>query len=199
MRRFGWLACLALAAGCATSKAFVAPEYVSSGKIAVLPMDNQTNDLDGPVFIRKLIYEGLAARGFQVLPTGPIDDQLKANGFTDGGQLRATTPQKIAEWTGADTLVYATLENFDYIILGYYAQRRVKTLARLVDGKTGNKLWEAEGDASTRAIATNTKQAEQLSAVQLAIKFAEKLGHVPLRKESQLAVARLLNTLPNRH
>ena len=199
MRRFGWLACLVLAAGCATSKVFVAPEYVAAGKIAVLPMDNQTNDLDGPALLRKLIYEGLVARGFQVLPTGPVDDQLKINGFTDGGQLRATTPQKIAEWTGADTLVYSTLENFDYIILGYYAQRHVKLMSRLVDGRTGIKLWEAEGDASTRAIATNTKQAQELAAVQLAIKFAEKLGHVPLRKESQLAVQRLLNTLPNRH
>jgi len=178
---------------------YVAPQYVSAGKIAVLPMANESNDLDGPAFVRRLMCEGLSRRGFQVLPTGPIDDQLKQNGFTDGGQLGATTPQKIGEWTAADTLLYSTLENFDYLNVGFYAQRRVKIVARLVDAKTGVKLWEAERDATTRVVVADKKQAEQQFAVQLAVKAVEKMTHLPLQPESRMAVERLLNTLPYRY
>src|ERR1700690_63497 len=121
---------------------------MSAGKVAVLPMDNESNDLDGPTFVRKLMQDNLAARGFRVLPLAEIDAQLKVQGFTDGGQLRATTPQKIGEWTGADTLLYSTLENFDYINVGIYAQRRVKILAKLVSAKTGAKFWEVEREGT---------------------------------------------------
>ncbi len=188
-----------LLAGCSASKVYIAPEYVSSGKVAVLPMGNESNDLDGPLFVRKLMQDGLAARGFQVLPLSQIDEQLKTQGFTDGGQLRATTPQKIGEWTGADTLLYSTLENFDYINVGFYAQRRVKIIAKLVDAKTGTKLWETEREGTTRVVVADKKQAEQQFAVQLAAKAVEKMTHLPLQFESRMAVERLLNTLPNRY
>jgi hypothetical protein len=159
-------------------------------------MDNESTDLDGPDYVRKLMVDGLTARAFQVLPAPDIDAQLKEQGFTDGGQLRATTPQKIGEWTGADTLLYSKLENFDYINVGFYAQRRVKILATLVDAKTGAKLWEAEREGSTRVVAANKKEAERVFATQLAMKAVEKATHRPLQVESKLAVERLLNTLP---
>jgi hypothetical protein len=198
VRRLCLVAGIALLSGCAGSKVYVAPNYVSSGKVAVLPMDNESNDFDGPTFVRALTYEGLAAHGFQLLPIPQIDAQLKVQGFTDGGQLRAATPQKLGEWTGADTLLYSTLESFDYINVGYYSQRRVKILAKLVDAKTGEKLWEAEREGSTRAVATNKKRAEELFAIQLAVKAAEKLAHRPLQNESRRAVGELLATLPYR-
>lgn len=195
-------ACLALGlgvlAGCAASKVYVAGDYVSSGKVAVMLVSNESNDLDGPPYVRKLFVDGLLARGFVVMPTGPVDDQLKAQGFTDGGQLGATTPQKIGEWTGADSVFYSTIENFDYINVGFYAQRRVKIKARLMDAKTGERLWEVEREASTRAIATNKDQAKRLFAAQLAIKAVEKMAHTPLQAESRIAVSELLSTLPRR-
>lgn len=185
--------------GCAASKAYVAKDYVFTGKVAVLPMANNSNDLDGPVFVRSLIFDGLAARHYEVLPIPQIDNQLKTQGFTDGGQLGATTPQKLGEWTGADTVLYSTLENFDYINVGFYAERRVKIIARLFNARTGEKLWEAEREGASRVFVADKKAAEQEFAVQLAAKAAEKMTHRPLQRESQMAVAELLNALPNRH
>ena len=198
MRRACLAVGLCLLSGCAASKPYVSNNYASAGKIAVLPMANESNDLDGPVFLRKLIQDGLARRGFQVLPTDQIDAQLKVEGFTDGGQLRATTPQKIGTWTGADSLLYSTLESFDYINVGFYTQRRVKVIARLVSAQTGERLWEAEREGSTRLVATNQKQAKELFATQLAVKAAEKMMHRPLQAESTIAVERLLSTVPYR-
>jgi len=161
-------------------------------------MVNESNDLDGPIFVRKLIQDGMAVRGFYTLPAADVDTQLKTQGFTDGGQLRATTPQKIGEWVGADTLLYCTLEDFDYINVGFYAQRRVKILAKLVDAKTGERLWEAEREGSTRMIAGDKKEVERVFAAQLAVKAVEKIAHTPLQPESRVAVQRLLNALPYR-
>jgi hypothetical protein len=177
---------------------YVAPEYVSAGKIALLPFDNESNDFDGPAFVRNLMYQGLAVRGFQVLPLESVDASLKVQGFTDGGQLRAVTPSKIGEWTGCDTILFSTLVNFDYINVGFYAQRRVTVFSRLVDAKTGVKLWEAEREGTTRVVVADKKQAERQFAVQLAVKAVEKMTHLPLQVESRIAVERLLGTLPNR-
>jgi len=194
-----WLGvCLCLLFGCAATKVYVAGDYAFTGKVAVLPIANESNDLDGPIFVRTLIYNALAERGFQVLPLAAIDAQLKTQGFTDGGQLGATTPQKIGAWTGADTLFYTTLENFDYINVGVYAQRRVKILSKLVDAKTGERLWESEREGSTRVFAVNKKDAETLFAAQLAIKAIEKAAHRPLQPESQTAVGLLIRDLPIR-
>jgi hypothetical protein len=198
VRKAVWALCLVLLVGCAASKVFIAGNYTFTGKVAVLPLSNESNDLDAPIFLRTLLQNGLAARGFQVLPLTQIDSQLKTEGFTDGGQLKATTPQKIGEWTGADTLLYTTIENFDYINVGFYSQRKVKIVASLFDARTGERLWETEREASTRAVATNKKDAEQLFAVQLAVKAVEKAAHTPLKLESLSTVNQLLNTLPRR-
>jgi hypothetical protein len=197
-RNSAWLLGCLLFVGCAASKVYVSDKYVASGKVAILPMVNESNDLDGPIFVRKLIQGGMLVRGFQVLPPTDVDAQLKTQGFTDGGQLRATTPQKIGEWTGADTLLYSTLEDFNYINIGFYAQRQVKVLAQLVDAKTGERLWESEREGTTRVVVADKKEAERQFAVQLAVKAVEKMTHLPLQAESRMAVERILSTLPYR-
>ena len=188
---------LLVAAGCAPSNVYISNKFISARKVAILPMSNETTDLDGPIFVRQLIQEQLFARGFQVLPLTDIDVHLKEQGFTDGGQLRAATPQQLGQWTGADTLFYSTLEDFNYVNVGFYWQRKVKVTAKLVDAATGERLWEAERDFSTRFIVADKKEAERQFAIQLAAKAVEKMTHKPLQRESRMTVNRLLSTLPN--
>ena len=125
-----------------------------------------------------------------------VDQKLLDQGFTDGGQLGATTPQKIGEWIGADGLFYSTLEEFNYIILGYYAQRIVKIKGQLFNAKTGEELWTASRGWATRMVAANKEDAKKAFAVQMAAKAIEKMTHVPLQLETREAVQRLLGTLP---
>jgi len=159
-------------------------------------MANESNDLDGPVYVRKLIENQMAARGYAVVPPPEVDEKLRAQGFTDGGQLGAASPEQLGQWLDADGLFYSTLENFDYIDVGFYWQRRVTIKARLVNARTGEKVWEAERSWSTRGVAVNKKEAERQFAIQLAAKAAEKMMHTPLQPESRMAVGELLRTLP---
>lgn len=199
MRR--WAAVIALSVGvasCAPSNVFVSQNYGALRKVALLPIANETNDLDGPIYIRKLLQQKLSESGYDLVPMADVDAKLLEKGFTDGGQLKATTPEKLGEWTGSDTLFYPVLEDFSYLNVGFYWQRRVKVSGRLVDAKTGEKLWEAERSWATRDLVTDQKNAKQQFAVQMAAKAIEKMTHVPLQAESRIAVDQLLNTLPNR-
>lgn len=183
-------------AACASSKVYLSKNYVRPGRVAVLPMSNDTNDLDGPIFVRKALFNMLVRHGYQLIPLDEVDAKLKVQGFTDGGQLKAATPQKIGEWIGADGLFYSTLEDFNYILLGFYTQREVKIQGQMVDAQTGEKLWESEGGLTSRVVAASKEEAKRQFAIQTATKFAEKLTHIPLQFETEAAVVRLLNTLP---
>ncbi len=187
-----------LSVGCAGPKVYLSRDYVCPQKIAVLPMANETTDLDGPPFVRQLIFNNIAGRGYTLVPTAEIDEKLLAQGFTDGGQLGAATPQKVGEWVGADGLFYGTLVNFSYINLGYYWQRKVTIFGRLVSAQTGEKLWEAERTWMTLNVVTRADQAKKQFLVQLGTQAMEKTLHVPLQAESRIAVQRLIDTLPRR-
>jgi hypothetical protein len=167
-------------------------------RVAVLPVANETNDLDGPIYIRRLIYEGLVARGASVVPLDETDAKLKENGFTDGGQLRAAKPADMGQWLGAETLLYTTLVDFGYLNVGFYWQRKVTVMGRLVDAPTGERLWEAEKGWSNRWLVTEKEKAKRQFAEQLAIQAAEKLLKAPLAPESRHTIEQLLNSIPNR-
>ena len=168
------------------------------GRMAVLPMSNETNDLDGPIFLRKLIQEDLTYRGAALVPLDVIDEKLKENGFTDGGQLRAAKPEDVGQWLDAQTLFYTTLVDFGYINVGFYWQRKVKMVGRLVDAKTGTRLWETERGWTTRWAVADKEKAKREFVTQLAIQAAEKLTHQPLGPESRKTVQLLLDTIPYR-
>jgi hypothetical protein len=185
-------------AGCAGPQAYISKDFTSTRRLAVLPAANEATDLDGPPYIRQLIFNRLKSFGYQVIPLEEVDAKLLAQGFTEGGQLGAATPQKLGEWIGADTLFYITIENFDYITVGYYSQRRVKVLGKITDAVTGERLWEAEREGSTRFFATNKKEAERQFAAQMAIKMVEKTTHKPLQPESLKAIIQLVDSIPRR-
>jgi hypothetical protein len=195
-RRTALVGAALILTGCAPAQVYVSKTFIRPQRVAVLPMSNDTNDLDGPPLVRQALFAMLVQRGYILVPLNEIDDKLKVQGFTDGGQLKATTPQKIGEWVGADGLFYSTLEEFNYINLGYYAQRTVKILGQLISAATGEKLWAADRGWATRAVATSPKDAEKAFAVQMAAKWVEKVAHKPLQGETHEAVIRLLNTLP---
>jgi hypothetical protein len=86
-------------------------------------------------------------------PLDAVDEQPRALGITDGGQLRAVTPQKLASVLGVDGLLYGEIEDYKYRKIGTYANRLADVRLTLVDPQTGRALWEAErrsADKETR-------------------------------------------------
>ncbi|PIR16222.1 MAG: hypothetical protein COV48_10105 [Elusimicrobia bacterium CG11_big_fil_rev_8_21_14_0_20_64_6] len=124
---------------------------------------------------------------------------MNENGFTDGGQLGALDGVKLAELLGVDGLLYSELLQFTQINLAFYLERRVEIAARLIDGKSGEKLWSDQQKRSTVIMVTDRKSAERVFAKGMAVRWMEKAIRRPLEPEIEMTVDALFDSLPFNH
>lgn len=111
--------------------------------LAVLPLRNDTNDVDGPAVVQEKMARALTARGFRVRNTGTSDQVLRDEfGVTLGGQLDGIAAQRLGEALNVDALLFGILLDFNETTLGVYNVRKVRALFRLVSTATGTVLWE---------------------------------------------------------
>jgi hypothetical protein len=111
-------------------------------RVAVLPMKNDTNDVDGPEMMRKKMIEALERRSYVVKDVKETDQILRDRmGITLGGQLDMTTAQKIGETLGVEGLLYGTLMDFDELTTGAINVKKVRGKFKLVNTATGQPVW----------------------------------------------------------
>lgn len=141
-----FIACLLLLIvfiGCAAPKRYVQPNPANPIKtIAVLPMVNQTNDIEGPEKVRAMFAERLPEWQYVVKPISEVNQILRDElGITLGSQLDMTTPQELGQKLGVDGVIYGALFDFDEKITGVLNIRKVRAGFKLVDTKTGSVVW----------------------------------------------------------
>ncbi|MBI3292870.1 MAG: DUF799 family lipoprotein [Elusimicrobia bacterium] len=167
--------------------------------LAVLPLANETNSLDGAVLVRRLCQQEMEHRGFQMMDLGVVDANLREAGVTEGGQLGALTPQAIGQANEAQGLLYGTLLEFEDWTLGYYSWRKVRARFRLVAAATGHTLWENEDDYTERAIALSADEAKKRAAEWLGRSVGEKIIQRHMALESQRMLVRVFRTFPRKN
>lgn len=123
------------------------PRYYDAGnplkRVAVLPMKNDTDDVEGPSVVRKKMIEALEQKSYIVRDVKETDQILRDQmGINLGGQLDLTTPQKLGEALGVDGVLYGTLIDFDETTTGLVNVRKVRAKFKLVDTRTGQSFWE---------------------------------------------------------
>lgn len=198
MRRFLAAAAVFFLSSCSVHRPLQRAEsFPPLRLLAVLPLDNETIDLDGPPAVRKELARGLSRRGYRLLPTAEVDRVLKEDfGITDGGQLGSVRPQALADALGADGLVYGTLQRFEYLNFGFFLKREVAARVRLLEGASGKVVWEDERSYARRRITLKKKKAKKIFVRGTVRRQLEKALHVPLQGEIRRLVRRLLRTLP---
>lgn len=129
--------------GCSSVGPMVRPDpYNPTRTVAVLPMYNVTNSLDGAEYVRKRFAKELANYQYDVMGIARVNSILQEQtGISLGSQLEMTTPQVIGEILDVDALVYGYLLDFDNVILGIYNARIVRAGFKMVDVDTGRVLW----------------------------------------------------------
>jgi len=111
--------------------------------IAVLPLVNNTNDVEAPAYVRELFVEELEQFYYVIKPVKEVDQLLKDQmGVTLGAQLEMATPKKLGEVLGVDGVFYGALEDFNEKVTGVYNVRRVRVRSKLVNCKTGQVVWK---------------------------------------------------------
>jgi hypothetical protein len=111
-------------------------------RVAVLPMKNDTTDVDGPNTVRDKMVEALKNRSYSVMDIKESDQILRDRmGINLGGQLELTTPQKLGETLGVEGVLYGELMDFDETITGLYNAKKVRGKFKLVSTVTGQPIW----------------------------------------------------------
>jgi hypothetical protein len=140
---FLWAPIFLLLSACSAPLTEVAQDFKSRmpTRIAVLPVKNETADMDAPIVFRILAQAELAEKGYALVDFCQTDEALREKGIEEAGQIGALTPQEIGESVGADALLYTTV--FSY---GRQAAVHLKMDGSftLIDPKTGQKIWFSE-------------------------------------------------------
>ena len=111
--------------------------------VAILPLVNNTHDVEGPGYVRDMFAAELGQFYYQVKPNNEVEQILKDQaGITLGSQLDMATPQKLGELLGVDGVFYGALEDFSDKTTGVYNVRRVRIRSKLVNCKTGETVWK---------------------------------------------------------
>lgn len=144
VKYFAALCTLALFAGCPMPHRVFPTDPSNPLKVvAVLPMTNNTNDVDGQEMMRKKMVEALQNRSYVVKDLKETDQILRDQmGITLGGQLSLTTAQKLGETLGVQGVLYGTLMDFDETTLGAINVKKVRAKFKLVNTANGHSAWE---------------------------------------------------------
>jgi len=191
----GALLFAAVLCGCAIRPEFMKRPFAPPARIAVLPFANESNNIDAPSLLQRLVWEGLSKGGYSLQALAETTEGLRRLGITDGGQLGSKKPEEIARALGVEGCLFGTVKSFKYVTLGVYQKREV-ILAGEIRNAEGEGIWRNLGKASRSELKLELDKAGENLARQLAVKWVEKIVSHPLYPEMQRSVYEMLMGLP---
>lgn len=120
------------------------PDYTNPIKrLAMLPLKNDTTDVDAPNFVREKLAAAIEKRLYNVQPLEETDRILRDQlGITLGGQLELATTAQLREALQVEGLLYGTLMNFEETTTGLVNVRKVRGKFHIIDTNTLSVFWE---------------------------------------------------------
>jgi len=218
---------LALIGGCALPMPKPSGDpYNPIKRLAVLPLVNNTNDVDAPAFVRERLVAALEARMYNVQPLEETDQILRDQmGITLGGQLEMADNRELAQSLGVEGLLFGDLMDFHETTTGVYNSRNVRGRFRIVNAAADGTFWQngigvksqdshggIAGDVAVVAAGTNAADEEVpwvimdttsaddsiLSgmAIGLGTKLVSKAMGMHLARETDEMIRLVFDTLP---
>lgn len=166
-RKLLFLFCLFSFFGCAgdyiqkTSPRF---QELKPATIAVMPVMNETVDLDAPKEFLSLVRRELSSKGYRLTDQSIIDERLNEEGIFIAEEARSIPDAELGKIFSADAIMYTTVTSWETVYLGVYASVTVGARFQLVDAKTSEILWIQEDEVKDIAIAVDKKTAEYTAA-----------------------------------
>lgn len=134
---------LALLSGCAMVQIrHPADPSNSIKRVAILPMKNDTTDVEAPEFVRSKLIAAFQKRQYNVKPVEESDRLLRDQmGITLGGQLEMASIEQLRKVLDVEGVVFGTLMDFGEVTTGLYNVRKVRAKFKLVNTLTGESFW----------------------------------------------------------
>jgi hypothetical protein len=115
--------------------------------ILVLPPLNESTAVRATYGYLSTVSAPLAEQGYYVFPVAVVDQLLRDNGLPTPGEMHQVPLHKVVEITGADAVLFVTVQRYGTQYQVVNAATTVEVKARLVDTRTETLLWEGHAVA----------------------------------------------------
>ena len=197
LRTLAVLSVALLLGGCATApRGYKIPSFQSPLPVAVLPVNNMSNDLKAAEMFRALFKNSLQDLGYPTAKNGDVDFLLQRNGLTDGGQLTNIPPDQLCRMLGVDAVFMGTLEKANQLTTGVYNKKEVRASMRLY--RLSELFWADTAEAKVKEMALSGKGIGDAFVKRASGRALAKFNGHPLFTLTEQAVLDLQRKLPGK-
>ena len=200
MHYFRWFVMLSVICfmiNCApAAHGFKVDSFQSPLPVAVLPVNNMSNDLKAGQMFRELFKNSLQDLGYAVAKNNDVDYLLQQNGLTDGGQLTNIPPEKLCGMLGVDAVFVGNLEKANQLTTGIYNKKEVRASMKLY--RRSDLLWYDTASANSKDLGLSTKAIGDAFVKRISGKALAKFNGHPLLMLTEQVIYDLEQKLPGK-
>jgi hypothetical protein len=109
--------------------------------ILVVPVVNNTVNVDAPDYFLSTVSFPIAERGYYIFPINLVKNVMEEEGLSDANLVHSADPARLGELYGADSILYISIENWETTYAVLVATTTVSFEYILKSGKTGEEFW----------------------------------------------------------
>lgn len=188
--------CILFSFGCVTQDAYdyTAFRAADPRSILIVPVINETVNVDASDYFLCTVSEPVAERGFYVYPVNLVKKLMELDGLSDADMVHNADTTRLASLFGADAVLYITINRWDAQYVLVSTTVTVEFTYALKDGRTGGELWRSA--EIMQYTPDNNNQSIFVMMVQAALTKAAP-NYMPLaRQANKNAVLRVGRGLP---
>jgi hypothetical protein len=136
---------LLLSLGCAAAppmKDYTAFRAANPRSILVIPVVNNTNNVEAPGLFLSTLPIPVGERGYYVFPVNMVRRVLEDEGLSDPNLVHMADPARLCNLFGADSVLYVSIEAWTAQYMVITTQVTVEFDYVMKDGKTGETIWK---------------------------------------------------------
>ena len=115
--------------------------------ILVLMPTNDSTDVAGSAAVLANAVAPLSEAGYYVFPAALVNETFKQNGITEPNEIAAVPLNKLDKIFQADSVLYINIKEYGTSYAVISSSTKVVLEAKLIDIKSGAKLWEGTATA----------------------------------------------------
>ena len=175
-----------------TTKTLAISEDLLPRTVAVMPFQNETDEVGIANQLRKNFYNHFSSKPYRDIELPVIDEKIVLLEKSTGKNILDLGAQEICQTVGCDGLVYGKVTDFKKVYVGVYSQLGVEAEIWMVNTKTGKEVLRIkdsvryhEGGIPTSPLsaimtavstAMNIREIQRIRMVnELCYKFTEKI------------------------
>ena len=139
------LGILFLSLGCAAAspkKDYTVFRAADPHSILIVPVVNNTTNVEAPGLFLSTLPIPVAERGFYVFPVNMVKRVLEDEGLSDPNIVHTADTARLCNLFGADSVLYVSIEAWTAQYMVITTQVTVEFDYVMKDGKTGDTIWK---------------------------------------------------------